>query len=134
MTEETAPKPMVTRAAEAVVAAPAAVRDWFTTLSPAINACIIAIVTAAVTLGSTLLTQHLVKQSGPTFKTLQAADAPKAEPAPMRVVVEPLDGIKAELASMRSECGGKIEEVLRRLPEPKAPPAKATKTKTAGTR
>ena len=125
MTDQTTPdpKPLATRAADALA--------WLTTFSPAINASIIAIVTAIVTFSGTMATQHYLKPA--EHLVIQAADKPKPEPAPLRVMVQPLDGLESRIA----QCGAKIDaqtdllkEIKGLLPAAKVPP-KVGKTKTA---
>ena len=122
MTDQTAPKPLVARAAAAVVAAPGAVKDWFSTLSPAINACIVVVVTAAVTFGSTMATQHYLKPAAKLSMPVALPDLPKPAPTPM-VSVADVDH------ALGLHCG-KVEGKLDVLLERTAP--KGSVKKTAG--
>ncbi len=123
MTEQTAPKPIVTRAAEATVAAASTAATVVVGLLPSLNTCLSLIVGGLVTWGGLAVKAHYETPK----LVIEAADKPApVAPVPMRVVVEPLDGIKADIAAL----SGKLDKVLERLPEVKAPvvgPSKRTK-------
>lgn len=98
---------------------------WLTTFAPSINQSIVVVVTALVTFLGTVAGQHYIAPA--PHLVIQAADPPKV--VPIRVVVEPLDAVKAELASNSA----KLDEILKLLNPPKSPapvvvPGKRTKT------
>lgn len=122
MTDQTAPKPIVTRAAEATVSGAANVWSFLTEAikTTAVQNTLGILVALVVGASGLAGYQKVTAATAPTpHLVLQAADAPKPVPVPV-VSMGDVDH------ALQLHCGrveGKVDEVLRRLPEMKTSPA-----------
>ena len=130
MSDQSAPKPLVTRAAEATAAGAANVWAAIVALAPAINNLVssLAIPALCLLLGSGV-TIGVQKATAPLSLPMALPDVPKAEPVkvePMRILLEPLDGLKTRITQLEGKIDALTALAAERLPAPKVAPPKKT--------